>query len=214
MINIFYDTEFVEDSYGIELLSIGMVAQGGDGHHLGDLYLVRDLNRDLNPILRARVERNPFLVEHVLPEIEAANNAGRSTPISEIPGLVSRFVTDVVAQATLDGGMAPRAPRRNDVRLWAYYAAYDHVVLARLFGTMVQLPGHIPMYTHDLMQEMDRRGVRRDQLPANNDAHNALADALWCARAYEICARTHEALFGPAILADATDGVQHFSDCS
>ena len=203
MIKIFYDTEFVEDSYGIEPLSIGMAAQGDDGHHLGELYLVRDLTRDLNPILRARAERNPFLVEHVLPEVEAANNAGRSTPISEIPGLVSGFIADAVTQAIFNGGMAPRAPRRRDVSLWAYYAAYDHVVLARLFGSMAQLPGHIPMYTHDLMQEMDRRGVRRDQLPANDDAHNAMADALWCARAYEIVCR-------PMRL----NGVQHFSDCS
>lgn len=183
MINIFYDTEFVEDQHGVELLSIGMVAQHAiDGRHIGELYLVRDLN----PILHARAEQNPFLVEQVLPEIEARNEAGESVPIREIPGLVSGFIADAVAQAFLDGGMVLLAPRRKDVRLWAYYAAYDHVVLARLFGPMAQLPDHIPMYTHDLMQEMDRRGVRRGQLPVNDDAHNALADARWCAEAHRI----------------------------
>jgi hypothetical protein len=185
VINIFYDTEFVEDQHGIELLSIGMVAQYPDGRLIDELYLVRDLN----PILHARAGQNPFLVEQVLPEIEAANNAGQSVSTREIPNLVSGFVLDTLNQAYQRRFYCDEVswkPCRKDVHLWAYYAAYDHVVLARLFGTMVQLPDHMPMHTCDLRQEMDRLGVCRDQLPANPCAHNALADAQWCAKAFQV----------------------------
>ncbi len=41
----------------------------------------------------------------------------------------------------------------RDPELWAYYAAYDHVALAQLWGPMIDLPKPLPMWTNDLMQE-------------------------------------------------------------
>lgn len=43
----------------------------------------------------------------------------------------------------------------EDVKLYGYYSAYDHVVLAQLFGRMVDLPSNMPMYTTDLKQMLD-----------------------------------------------------------
>jgi hypothetical protein len=63
------------------------------------------------------------------------------------------------------------------IELWAYFGAYDHVVLAQLFGTMMDLPHGVPMFTHELMQEWIRAGQPAD--PPHTDEHNALADAKW-----------------------------------
>lgn len=67
--------------------------------------------------------------------------------------------------------------------LWAYYAAYDHVALCQLFGTMISLPNGIPMWSHDLMQEIERAG--NPGVPQQESGeHNALEDAKWNMNTY------------------------------
>lgn len=78
------------------------------------------------------------------------------------------------------------------VELWADWAAYDHVCLAQLWGSMMKLPKGMPMRTHCTQQLIDDWGLR-DQWklfgPAvealngpgvHDQEHNALADAAWC----------------------------------
>lgn len=68
--------------------------------------------------------------------------------------------------------------------LWAYYAAYDHVALAQLWGPMIDLPKPLPMWTNDLMQECQRLG--NPKLPEQpSGEHDALADARWLKHRYE-----------------------------
>jgi DNA polymerase III epsilon subunit-like protein len=63
---------------------------------------------------------------------------------------------------------------------WAYFADYDWVVLCQLFGTMIQLPGHFPMWCRDVKQLMSDLGIKREQLPQQTGTeHNALEDARW-----------------------------------
>ncbi|WP_066907037.1 polyadenylate-specific 3'-exoribonuclease AS [Millisia brevis] len=60
--------------------------------------------------------------------------------------------------------------------LWAWVAAYDHVALCQLWGSMVDLPRQLPRYTRELKQLWDEAG--RPELPRPPlDAHDALADA-------------------------------------
>jgi len=60
--------------------------------------------------------------------------------------------------------------------LWAWFAAYDHVVLSQLFGRMLDLPEGIPMYTHDLRAYLDY--VKVKGIPAQvGGVHDALEDA-------------------------------------
>lgn len=69
---------------------------------------------------------------------------------------------------------------------WAYFADYDWVVLCRLWGRMLDLPPHFPKWCRDLKQEMDRLGLKREDIPAfAHTEHNALHDALWVKHAYE-----------------------------
>ena len=57
----------------------------------------------------------------------------------------------------------------EQIELWAWYAAYDHVVLAQLWGAMPALPREIPRFTKDLRQLWDDVGrppLPRDGRPA------------------------------------------------
>lgn len=71
------------------------------------------------------------------------------------------------------------------VELWADYGAYDHVVLAQLFGTMMDLPDGVPMFTHELRQLWEDAG--RPEEPEQQDEHNALADARYGMALWRLC---------------------------
>ena len=69
-------------------------------------------------------------------------------------------------------------------RFWSYYGAYDWVAIAQLMGTMMDLPGHWPMYCMDIKQWCVQCGD--PQLPPQaSTEHNALADARWNRDAYQ-----------------------------
>ena len=52
----------------------------------------------------------------------------------------------------------PIEGRGEQMELWAWYAAYDHVALAQLWGAMPALPREIPRFTKDLRQRWDDLG--------------------------------------------------------
>ena len=62
------------------------------------------------------------------------------------------------------------------MELWAWYAAYDHVVLAQLWGAMPALPREIPRFTKELRQLWDDRG-RPAAARGRRARHDALVDA-------------------------------------
>jgi len=88
----------------------------------------------------------------------------------------------------------PRAQIATDIRrlvlhgekpeFWAYFADYDWVVLCQLFGRMLDLPTGFPMYCRDLKQLMDHYGLKKEHLPTQPKAHDALADAQWVRSAH------------------------------
>lgn len=148
-----YDTEFYESGWEnpIHLISIGIVAEDGR-----ELYLE---NYDFDPGL---IPRGHFLVDNVCPWLYDTPDV--LFPRDQILEKVRKFLVEDSPQ--------------EDHELWGYYADYDHVILAQLFGRMVDMPDELPWYTLDLKQEMKRLGV--DQLPAQLGVqHHALADARW-----------------------------------
>lgn len=67
---------------------------------------------------------------------------------------------------------------------WGYYADYDWVVFAQLFGMMIDLPKGWPMYCRDIKQWCDQLG--NPKLPKQESIeHNALQDARWNKLAWE-----------------------------
>ena len=155
MARIFYDTEFIEDGSTIELISIGAVDEEGR-----EFYAV---STQFDPMRAGRwVQRN------VLDKLP---------PMSD-PAWRSRLS---IREAFYEFATAGEGP----VELWAWYAAYDHVVLAQLWGAMPDLPRALPRFTHDLRQRWE--DVGRPALPSSpSDAHDALADARHNLRRWEI----------------------------
>lgn len=111
-----------------------------------------------------RIGAHPWLVANVVPQLPPLT---KWKPKAQIRDEVAAFLLQ-------DG----------PPELWAWFAAYDHVVLAQLFGTMMDLPEGIPMYTHDLRSYVDWAQVR--SLPNQAEGvHDALQDARHLKRMYE-----------------------------
>jgi hypothetical protein len=172
---IWYDTEFHEigPTQPIRLISIGMVAE--DGRE----YYAIDIGTSWWAIYKNEWLRKNVLTQ--LPgEIKSFGNGGGTFDPDESTGLYKKrsvIATEVAAfcKAGLKEG--------EQAELWAYYADYDHVVLAQLFGTMIDLPTHMPMYTRDIKHAVDMFQV---ELPKQEDTeHHALADARWVREAFK-----------------------------
>lgn len=152
---IIYDTEFIDDGTSITPLSIGM-RRPVDG---ASLYAVTD---DLASM--ARAADSAWMRDNVLRWLPVTTelrmdydhlNAHVSwntdhpdyaavKPLDEIREMVEDFILT-----------------QRDPELWAYYASYDHVLYAQLFGPMAELPDGMPMYTMDLKHECVMRGDPR-----------------------------------------------------
>lgn len=169
---IYYDTEFLEDGSTIELISIGMVAEDGR-----ELYAVAQEIQD-DPLYE-RICRDTWLMANVVPHLpRQANPAEVEQPHAQYAG---HFYLDNDSNLIMPRRMIRNAVREfiqatPDVELWAWYAAYDHVAIAQLFGRMCDLPDGVPMWTNDLRQEVHRLG--NPQMPEQSiGEHNALEDA-------------------------------------
>lgn len=172
---VFYDTEFLEDGQTIALISIGMVSDDGREYYAvasdAPMHLIRMhpwLMQNVVPSLPIAPECKPALEDYL-----ADPNENWKAAFA-----VELDVTDpaVKPRAEIAGGVRDFLQAIDDVELWAWYAAYDHVVLAQLFGRMIDLPPGIPMWTNDLRQECHRLG-NPPMPPQQTGEHNALADA-------------------------------------
>ncbi|MDT4997175.1 MAG: hypothetical protein QOD45_1243 [Pseudonocardiales bacterium] len=142
----FYDCEFIEDGTTIDLVSIGVV--GEDGR---EFYAV---SADFNPAPAIDWVRRNVLDKLPSP----AHPAWR--PREQLRADLLAFLTQ------------PGEP----IELWAWMAAYDHVVLCQLWGDMRALPRVLPRFSHELRQRWEDAGQPLLP-PPPADQHDALADA-------------------------------------
>lgn len=147
----FYDCEFIEDGRVVDLVSIGVVDENGR-----EFYAV---STEFDP-----ARALPWVRKHVLDKLPSPGDpAWRSR--ARIRDELWEFL------------IAPVRDRPQDkIELWAWFAAYDHVVLAQLWGAMPQLPREIPRLTKDLRQLWEERG-RPKLPPPEASRHDALVDA-------------------------------------
>lgn len=157
---IFYDTEFIENGETIDLISIGMVAEDGREYY--------GISRDFS---LGALQRNPWLMANVAPSLPLkAHSSGG--PWDTDHADYGRVLT----RRALADDVRTFIQATPDAQLWAWYAAYDHVALCQLWGRMIDLPHHVPMFTNDLKQEAVRLGD--PSMPTQEAGeHNALADA-------------------------------------
>lgn len=171
----FYDTEFIEDGRTIDLISIGIVCEDGREYYA----VASDAPWD-------RIRKHDWLMRNVVPSLPVASRPSLDSYLKSSPNAYPKPSTDLVGPDLTDTRVKPKWVIANEVRdfllstaepeLWAWYAAYDHVVLCQLWGRMVRLPGGLPMWTNDLKQECARLGDPRMPEQAEGE-HNALADA-------------------------------------
>jgi hypothetical protein len=181
-VRYFYDTEFHEDGRTIDLVSIGIVAEDGREFY--------GVSADFD---QGRLLRHDWLRQNVWPHLPTrhcqpgrrcircgGNGGGNGHLDTDHPAVrpraqLARAVSDFLLAS--DGGR---------VELWADYGAYDHVALCQLWGTMMNLPKGLPMFTCDIQQEAARRGLSWQDLPQQvSGEHNALADARHTKRRWE-----------------------------
>lgn len=170
---VFYDCEFIEDGRTIDLISIGMVCDDGR-----EYYAVN------SQAPWARIKRHPWLMANVVPHLpKAYGDARNHQPKAWLcnlddPAVKKRYM---IANEVADFLLRPN----EGVELWGYFPAYDHVVLAQLFGTMMQLPKGVPMWTNCVQQEAYRLGLDACLPVQTGTAHNALDDARWTYEAWK-----------------------------
>ncbi len=172
---IFYDTEFIEDGRTIDLISIGLVAEDGREYYA----IASDAPWD-------RIRKHDWLVRNVVPHLPVTGRTSLDAYLKNHPNRFPRPPLTFVGPDLADIRVKPHWVIANEVRefilvapdpqLWAWYAAYDHVALCQLWGTMMQLPDGVPMWTNDLKQEAERLGNPKVPEQAAGE-HNALADA-------------------------------------
>jgi hypothetical protein len=182
-VRIFYDTEFIErgPDLPIQLVSIGMVREDGQ-----ELYRI---NADMS---LPTIYRMDWLRKNVLPHlpVKVEGEAGGQAILvwdAEHPDYAKvkprQDIRDDVYDFVIGGLATEPVP---DPELWAYYGAYDHVVLTQLFGSMAELPLGFPMMTMDLVQPM--AGMDVTDIPGiaiqQGNEHHALDDARWTRDVY------------------------------
>lgn len=179
----YLDTEFNEDGRIIELISIALVADGLEGL---SLYAIN------NEIDEARIrETNPWVGEHVLPKLPPRDvRGGSETYLDRHDSVkfsrVGPWRSRIEIRETIEALLLPDP----DLEIWGYFSSYDWVVFCQLWGKMIDLPKGMPMFCHDLKQEMRRRGVSKDALPPQSkNAHDALEDARWIRDAHAALCR-------------------------
>lgn len=143
----FYDCEFIEDGHTIDLVSIGAVAEDGR-----EFYAV---SSEFDPARAGKWVRKNVLTK--LPP-----------PSSPLWKSRARIRDDLLDFLIPRPGIVPE--------LWAWVAAYDHVALCQLWGSMTGLPQTLPRFTRELKQFWEDNGAP-ELPPAPDDAHDALADA-------------------------------------
>lgn len=169
---VFYDTEFREDGRTIDLLSIALVREDGESYYA----VISDADWE-------SVKKDKWLLENVWPGMPVRGLKRKSYSTShgihervEFAGFLDDKSSLVKPKWVVANEVRDFLTETPNLELWAWYAAYDHVALAQLWGRMIALPEGVPMWTNDLRQECERLGNPR--LPEQEEGvHNALADA-------------------------------------
>lgn len=177
----FFDTEFIEDFHTdvggkkrhfIELISIGIKCE--DGRELYKISNEYDYS-----------EASDWVKQHVIKPMydELSPADQRRWKIDEFHKHIGLSKKEI-AQDIQAFVMAPFTNNKKPkIEFYAYYGSYDWVALVTLFGTMLQLPKHFPMFVHDLKQIMEEKGLSKDwkrkNCPDPVGEHNALVDARW-----------------------------------
>jgi hypothetical protein len=133
--------EFYENGRTIDLISLAIVAPDGE------FFYAINQNMPFGPICN-----HPYLMEHVMPSLPV--RLGYANPWdADHPDFQFLMPCSFIAE-----GVRRFITRYEDPCLWADYGAYNHVVMAQLWGRMQDYPAGLPMWTANTQQEIRRLG--------------------------------------------------------
>jgi len=174
-VKYFYDLEFEDNGQYIIPISLGMVSADDRELYLINAEYIQSWI-DLEPYYWKNAhasEPNKWLATNVINPIIDGSDYYAFTRLFWWLPIVLEFISD-----------SGKYMNREQIELWGYYGAYDHVCLAQLFGPMIKLPEPIPMFTHEIMQLKRGQSLPMRDL-AKFPEHNALADAKYQKLIYE-----------------------------
>jgi hypothetical protein len=160
MSRYFLDTEFLDDGKTIDLISIALVCDDDR-----ELYLVN------NEFDESRAD--DWLRANVMPQLPARNALTKHRQGGGPIWRSREAIRDAMTVFIIDDG--------NPVEIWAYFASYDWVAFAQLFGKMINLPKHFPKFVRDLKTfalDLGYTAKFKDLIP-DHGHHDALEDARW-----------------------------------
>ncbi len=176
----YYDFEFIERGHGypIEPISVGMV------NDLGEEYYA--VYNDFNTFA---VAKHDWLMNNVMTNIPHTTHLdwegvgyGPVKNLTLLPEANAKS-REQIAQELSEFIQVPRK-NFSENELFGWYSSYDHVCLATTFGTMMDLPKHVPMFTNDIKTLVKLAG--NPQMPRQPEGlHNALEDAKWTKVRYD-----------------------------
>lgn len=163
----FFDTEFIEHAGGIQLVSIGIYSENGN-----TLYIE---SSSFDPSLA-----DDWVKENVLAKL-IYGGTDNVVENSKPSGMLN--IKGVSPEDNIKKHIITFLEKDSSPEFYAYFASYDWVVFARLFGRMIDLPKNFPMWVIDLKQMMWERGLTKEwkqqMCPDPEGEHNALVDAEW-----------------------------------
>lgn len=168
----FLDTEFIERPGSIQLISIGIVSEGGS------TFYAENTSFDER-------KADEWVKENVLNKLRWWGDLNSCRGFSNVDSLNTIPMDCEVFGPISLISKSLLAFFRCDERpiFYGYYADYDWVIFCWIFGRMIDLPKGWPMYCRDLKQMLDESG--KDKIPDPEDEHNALTDAIWNKALYE-----------------------------
>lgn len=173
----FFDTEFIEHATGIQLVSIGIVCEDGRTFYAESCSFDERLADDWvkkNVLNKLRLQ---FWTKDTIAWDEKAR---RTTEVFGSESFIKNSILGWINAVSDD----------KNPEFYAYYASYDWVVFARIFGRLIEKPEHFPMWVIDLKQMMWERGLtkewKQENLPDPEGEHDALVDALWNKKLYQL----------------------------
>lgn len=171
----FFDTEFIEHATGIQLVSIGIVCETGESFYAESCSFDERL-------------ADEWVQNNVLSKLRYYKNTPIGSKWSPVTSQVHVFGPEAFIRDELLQWL--NVEKDGYPEFYAYYAAYDWVIFARIFGRLIEKPEHFPMWVIDLKQMMWERGLSKEWKQQNisdpQGEHDALVDAKWNKELYEL----------------------------
>ncbi len=161
----FFDTEFNESFKTLDLISIGIVSEDNRTFYAE------------TPINNISDNFNPFVKKNILPLLKYYKTRTKIPYYNNDPKNIEIYADEFFIKNKLLE-FIDKSPE-----FWAYYADYDWVIFCWIFGKMIDLPKHFPMFCNDVKQlaeELDNPKIKEP-----DGEHNSLIDAQWCKKYYE-----------------------------